>query len=77
MRPGLWAAVDYTYYTGGESTIDGTPQNDRQGNTRGGLTLSVPIKKDQSLKLTWSRGVSTRIGSSFDTYGAAWQLIWF
>jgi len=77
VRPGLWAALDFTYYSGGETTLNGTPQNDRQGNTRGGLTFSVPIKKDQSLKLTWSRGVSTRIGSSFDTIGAAWQLIWF
>ena len=77
MRPRLWAAVDFTYYVGGETTVNGKPQNDRQGNTRAGLTLSVPIKQDQSLKLSWTRGVSTRIGSSFDTFGIAWQLLWF
>ncbi len=77
VRPGLWAAADFTYYVGGETTLNGQPQNDRQGNTRGGLTLSAPIKQDQSFKLTWARGVSTRIGSSFDTIGVAWQLIWF
>jgi hypothetical protein len=77
MRPRLWAAVDFTYYAGGETTVNGKPQNDRQGNTRGGLTLSVPIKQDQSLKLSWTRGVSTRIGSSFDTFGIVWQLLWF
>ena len=77
MRPRLWAAVDFTYYVGGETTVNGKPQNDRQGNTRAGLTLSVPIKQDQSLKLSWTRGVSTRIGYSFDTFGIAWQLLWF
>jgi len=77
VRPGLWAAFDFTYYAGGSTTVDGVPQNDRQGNTRGGLTLSFPNKKNQTLKLTLSRGVSTRIGSSFDTFGVAWQWNWF
>ena len=76
VRPRLWAAADFTYYAGGETSVNGNPQNDRQGNTRGGLTLSFPIKQDQSLKLTWARGVSTRVGSSFDTMGIAWQWTW-
>jgi hypothetical protein len=46
-------------------------------NTRGGLTLSVPCRKNQSLKLTWAQGVTTRVGSSFQTIGAAWQWYWF
>ncbi len=77
VRPRLWAAADFTYYAGGETTLNDKPQNDRQGNTRAGLTVSAPIKQDQSFKLTWARGVSTRIGSNFDTFGAAWQLLWF
>jgi hypothetical protein len=77
VRPRLWAAFDMTYYVGGETTLNGQPQHDRQGNTRGGLTLSAPVKQDQSIKLTWARGVSTRIGSSFDTIGVVWQLLWF
>jgi hypothetical protein len=77
LRPRLWAAVDFTYFAGGSTTVNGQPQNDRQGNTRGGLTISVPIKQNQSLKLTLAWGVSTRIGSNFDTIGVAWQLLWF
>jgi hypothetical protein len=77
VHPRMWAAADFTYYVGGETTLNGTPQNDRQGNTRGGLTVSVPVAQAQSLKLSWSRGVSTRIGSNFDTFGAAWQWVWF
>ena len=77
VRPRLWAAADFTYYSGGSTTVNGQPQNDRQDNTRGGLTLSAPVKQDQSFKLTWSRGVSTRVGSSFDTIGVAWQWAWY
>ena len=77
VRPRLWAAFDFTYYTGGETMVNGQRQNDRQNNTRGGLTLSVPVALSQSVKLTWARGVSTRVGSSFDTIGVAWQVLWF
>ena len=73
----MWAAFDFTYYTGGSTTVDGQHQNDRQDNTRVGLTFAVPVTLHQSLKLTWSRGVSTRIGSAFDTIGIAWQYLWF
>ena len=73
----MWVAADFTYYSGGETRLNGKPQDDRQGNSRGGLTLSLPVRHDQSLKLTWARGVSTRIGSNFDTMGVAWQWVWF
>jgi hypothetical protein len=51
--------------------------NDRQGNTRVGLTLSAPVAKGHSIKVTWSDGASTRIGGDFTTYGLAWQYAWF
>ncbi len=77
IRPLLWAAFDFTYYAGGATTVDGLTQDDRQGNTRGGVTLSVPVRSGQSVKLSWARGVSTRIGSNFDTVGIVWQVVWF
>jgi hypothetical protein len=77
VSPRMWAAFDFTYYVGGSTTVNGQAKNDRQDNTRGGLTLSVPMTKSQSFKFTWARGVSTRIGTSFDTLGVAWQLLWF
>jgi hypothetical protein len=77
VRPRFWAAIDFTYYVGGESTVDGRNQNNRQDNTRGGLTLSVPVTSSQSMKVNWARGVSTRVGSEFESIGLAWQLLWF
>jgi hypothetical protein len=76
LRPNFWAAADFTYYVGGSTEVNGLPKNDRQASTRGGLTLSVPLPRDQSLKFTWSRGVSVRLGSNFQTIGVAWQYHW-
>jgi Putative MetA-pathway of phenol degradation len=76
FRPNLWASADYTYYAGGSTTVNGQPNNDRQGNTRAGLTLAVPMPRNQSMKFNWTQGVSTRIGSSFETIGVAWQWLW-
>ncbi len=73
----MWVAADYTYYAGGSTTISGKNNNDRQDNSRTGLTFSFPITHYQSLKLAWSRGVTTRVGTSFDTIGVTWQLLWF
>jgi hypothetical protein len=71
----MWASLDLTYYEGGSTTVNGQKKNDRQDNTRGGLTLAVPVTMNQSLKLAWSRGVTTRIGTAFETFGVV--RFWF
>ena len=73
FRPRLWLAFNATYYDGGRTTIDGVKKDDRQSNSRYGLTLSVPVAQRQSLKLNWNDGATTRIGSDFSTWGIAWQ----
>jgi len=72
-----WAAANLTYYDGGATTVAGVHKDDRQNNSRGGVTVSLPCGKNQSLRLSWAHGVSTRIGASFQTFGIAWQLRWF
>lgn len=73
FRPRLWLAFDATYYSGGATTVDGVAKDDRQSNSRYGATLSVPVTRLQSVKLYWSDGATTRIGSSFMSWGVAWQ----
>jgi hypothetical protein len=76
FQSGLWLALDWNHYRGGESTTNGVINADFQSNERFGLTLSVPINRRQSIKLNASTGVSTRTGTDFDTYGAVWQYRW-
>jgi hypothetical protein len=73
---GIWAALDATYYMGGQTTVDSVTGNDRQRNSRGGATVALPVNRYNSLKLYASTGVSTRTGSDFDTFGIAWQTRW-
>lgn len=73
MRPRLWLAFDANYYRGGRTTVNDARNADMQSNSRVGLTVSVPVGKSQSLKLAWTEGLTTRIGSDFTTLGIAWQ----
>ncbi|MCW2239159.1 transporter [Azospirillum canadense] len=77
FRPGLWLAADATYYTGGETSLNGTAKHDLQANSRYGLTLSVPILDGVSAKLAWSKSLITRVGGSFQTVGLTLQYRWF
>jgi len=76
FRNGVWVAVDGTYFTGGQTSIDGEPGRDRQSNARAGLTVALPIDRSNSIKLYASTGVTTRSGGDLDTLGIAWQHRW-
>ena len=76
FRSGIWGALDFTYYRGGESTIDGVTNDDTQRNTRVGATLALPLNRHNSIKLYGSKGTSVRFGGRYDTIGAAWQVRW-
>jgi hypothetical protein len=76
IRPRLWLAADSTWFTGGSTIVDGVVDADFQRNSRIGGTLSLPVTTTQSIKFTYSRGATTRIGGDFSTVAVAWQLSW-
>jgi outer membrane putative beta-barrel porin/alpha-amylase len=76
FKPRLWVALNTTYYEGGQTTVNHRLNADRQSNSRAGITFSMPVGKSYSLKLNWSRGATTRIGSNFTTYGLGLQYAW-
>ena len=76
FRNGVWAALNGTFYTGGETTLNGVRQDDRQRASRVGATLAIPIDRQNSIKLYASSGLSIRTGTDFDTLGIAWQYRW-
>ena len=77
FAPGLWLALDGTYYAGGRSSLDGSAKEDRQEATRYGATLSVPIVEGISVKFFGSSGLRASRGANFDTVGIALQYRWF
>jgi hypothetical protein len=72
-----WVAVNGTWYSGGQSRIDGVGKADLQRNSRIGATLAVPIGTRQSLKVAYSTGATTRVGADFRTLTFAWQYVFF
>ena len=71
-----WISVDATYYTGGQSYINGAPISGSQENWRYGTTLSYPIDKQNSVRLSASTGGYSRTNNSYDLYGISWQYRW-
>ena len=76
IKPRAWVAVDATWYGGGSATVDDAPPSSRVSNTRFGATLAWPIGRWQSLKIAYSGGATTRVGSDFRTVAVAWQVLW-
>ncbi len=77
IRPRLWFALDSTWYGGGAAYVNNGPPSGSLSNSRVGATLSLPLRKRQSLKVAYSTGATTRSGSDFSTLAVAWQLVWF
>jgi len=69
LKRGSWISVDGNYFVGGRSTKNGVRQDDRQENSRWGLSWSKPLTPKFIIKLYGSTGVVTRIGNDFDNYG--------
>ncbi len=77
IQPLMWVALDFTYYTGGRSSIDGVEMDDRQSNSRIGGTLVLPVGKRNSVKFAGSTGAIIRSGADFTTFSVGWQTTFF
>jgi hypothetical protein len=75
IKPRLWAAFDATWYQGGSTTVEGGAPSTRMNNSRLGATLSLPVGRSQSFKLSYSGGISVRTGSNFRTLSIGWQWL--
>jgi len=76
FKPGLWAAVDGNFWNGGQTTVDGAVNDDKQRNSRVGLTVSIKVGRSQSLRVAASRGAITRIGGDFSSIGVSYGYSW-
>ena len=71
-----WISADATYFTGGQTYVNGMPASGTQENWRFGSTLSYPIDKQNSIRLSGSKGVYSRTDTSYNAVGISWQYRW-
>jgi len=73
---GIWFALDGTHYVGGRITVNGSTQDTWQSITRAGLTVALPINRNNSVKIYTSIGVSSLSGGDFTVISVYWQYRW-
>jgi hypothetical protein len=77
VRPRLWVAANATYFTGGRTIVNDVINADLRKNSRVGVQASIPVGRSYSVKFSWARGLATRIGGDFNSFGIALQYLWF
>jgi hypothetical protein len=75
IRPGFWASLDFTYFTGGKQTIGGNRLNDVQQNAKIGGTLVIPFRGRHAIKLGYANGILTEFGSDFNQFLVSYQFV--
>ena len=71
-----YISADATYFMGGQKYVNGTAINGSQENWRFGSTLSYPINKQNSIRLTGSKGVYSNTNANYEALGISWQYPW-
>ena len=75
MRPAYWVAADGNYWKGGRVTTNGVTASAEQKNSRLGLTLAVPVRRQQ-VRVSYSFGAYTTIGGDFHSVGMSYSYAW-
>jgi len=73
---GAWVGLDGTWYTGAHTSLNGFEDDNTQTNTRAGVTLTLPVNPNNSVKFYGSAGLTSRTGAGFNAMGVAWQYRW-
>lgn len=73
----MWAALNVTYYVGGNSYVNNMASNDEQNNLRVGGTFVVPVGTGNAIKVAVSSGAVVRFGANFTTVSLAWNSSFF
>ncbi len=77
VKSRLWASLDGNFWFGGRTSINSVVNSQTlQRNSRIGGTVSFPVSKHQSLKVSYSRGTYIRFGGNYDNVSLAWQYSW-
>jgi hypothetical protein len=77
LKPRLWVSLDANYWYGGKTSLNGVERlGTLESNSRIGATASVPLRKHQSLKFSYSYGAIVRVGGNYNNLSVGWQSSW-
>ena len=77
FKPRMWASLDANFWFGGTTAVNGIRDlSTRQSSSRLGGTVSLPVTKHQSIKLSYSGGTYIRFGGNYHNFQMAWQYSW-
>jgi len=76
LNSGSWTALTVTHISGGQTTIDGNQNDDKQRRSRLGATFALPVDRHHSVKFYASTDLSNRFDDDFELLGIAWQYRW-
>lgn len=67
VRPGFWASFDWNAFSGGRTSVDGVEQLNSQKNSRTGVTVSIPFKRRNAVRIGFSTPLTTAFGGDYET----------
>ena len=77
IKPRLWISLDGNYWHGGETSLNGVPNPQTiQNSSRIGVTVSIPLRKHQTLKFSYNNGAYVNYGGDYQNVSVAWQYSW-
>jgi hypothetical protein len=77
VRPRLWISLDANYWVGGETSLNGVANPATyQRASRVGITASIPLTVQHSIKISFNQGAYIRYGGNFRTITVSWQYGW-
>jgi hypothetical protein len=76
IKPGTWVSLDWNYYEGGQTRVDGKRKENRQQNSRLGVTFATSIRQ-HGFKVSYSDSLTVEEGGDYSgillSYSYAWQ----
>jgi hypothetical protein len=77
VKPRLWASFDGNFWFGGKTSLNGVANSTSQlRNSRIGGTVSIPVSKHHSIKVSYNNGAYIKYGGNFQNVTLAWQYSW-
>jgi hypothetical protein len=72
-----WASLDGNFWFGGTTSLNSIPNLvTRQTSSRIGGTFAFPLRKHQTVKISYSDGAYIRFGGNYQSVSVAWQYSW-